>query len=119
MTIRTLLQIEVSSFNRRYPTLLTIDNVSAMQVNGQLRIYVEYRDFLLHTFPQGWAIVFKASVTKIQKHVCHETSGSAAEVPSGDVEESKRSLIMVSDVYVIASYVPMYVCSIPWKLRGS
>jgi hypothetical protein len=62
-----------------------------MQVNGQLRIYVEYREFLLQTFPQGWAIVFKASVIKIQKHVCHETSGSAAEVPSSEVEESKRA----------------------------
>jgi hypothetical protein len=91
MIIRILLRIEVSSFNRRYPTLLIVDNVSAMQVNGQLRIYVEYREFLLQTFPQGWAIVFKASVIKIQKHVCHETSGSAAEVPSSEVEESKRA----------------------------
>ena len=47
---------------------------------------------------------------KIQKHVCHETSGSAAEVPSGEVEESKRSLITVSEIHVIATYVPMYVC---------
>ncbi len=94
---------------------MIVDIVSAMQVNGQLRIYIEYREFLLHTFPQGWAIVFKASVTKIQKHVCHETSGSAAEVPSGDIEESRRSSIMVSDVYVIASHVPIYVCSIPWR----
>jgi hypothetical protein len=110
MTIRILLRIELSSFNRRYPTLLIVENVSAKQVNGQLRIYVEYREFLLQTFPQGWAIVFKASVIKIQKHVCHETSGSAAEVPSGEVEESKRSLIVVSDVHVITTYVPMYVC---------
>jgi len=49
-------------------------------------------------------------VIKIQKHVCHETSGSAAEVPSGEVEESKRSLITVSEIHVIATYVPMYVC---------
>ncbi len=58
-------------------------------------------------------------MTKIQKHVCHETSGSAAGVPSGTVEESKKNLIMVPDVYVIASYVPMYVCSDPWRLRGN
>jgi hypothetical protein len=63
--------------------------------------------------------VFNASVIKIQKHVCHETSGGAAEVPSGATEKSKRSLIMVSDFYVIASYVPMCVCSIPLRLRGN
>jgi hypothetical protein len=57
--------------------------------------------------------VFKASVIKIQKHVCHETSGSAAEV-----EESKRSLITVSDVHVIATYVPMYVCLYSLKVKG-
>ena len=55
---------------------------------------------------------------KIQKHVCHETSGSAAEVPSGEVEESKRSLITVSDVHVITTYVPIYVCLYSLKVKG-
>jgi hypothetical protein len=103
------------SFNRRYTILLKIDSISARQINGKLRIYVEYRELLLQTFPQGCAIVFKASVIKIQRHVCHETSGSEAEVPSGVVEESKRSLRMVFDVYLMANYVPMYMCSIPWS----
>lgn len=55
-----------------------------MQTNVELRRYVEYRLGILHTLPQGWNMVFRQRVIRIQKQVCHETSDMEAGVPSGD-----------------------------------
>jgi hypothetical protein len=53
-----------------------------MQVKGELRRYIEYRPGILHTFPQGWDMVFRARVIIIQTQVCHETSAKEAGAPS-------------------------------------
>jgi hypothetical protein len=91
-----------------YPTLLKIDSISAIQMKGKLSIYIEYRLSLLHTFPHGCAMVFKASVTKIQKHVCHETSGRAAWLPSDDIENFKTRVRTILNNYTAIFYVPIF-----------
>jgi len=64
-------------------------HISAKQMHGELRKYVVYRLLLPKMFPQGCAILFKARVIMIQKHVCHDTSDREAGVPSDDVEDPK------------------------------
>jgi hypothetical protein len=66
-----------------------------MQIRGEARIYIWWWIGVSHILPDGWAMVFIARMTIIQKQVCQETSVSVLPFGVDEFGSGMRSVSLL------------------------